>query len=124
MNRRLMILGFLGLVGLGAMPSQAMAYTARDYCREYTRTVTIGGRPEHAYGTACLQPDGQWLIVSEGGRAVYDRGRDSGPSRVIYIQDARKPYGYYKHPSYKKDSHRHHNHHHKKRYDDNDRHRW
>lgn len=123
MNRRLMILGFLGLVGLGAaMPSPAMAYTDRDYCREYTRTVTIGGRPEHAYGTACLQPDGQWLIVSEGGRqASYDRGRDSGPSRVIYIQDTRKPYGYYKYPSYKK--HDDHHHGHKRRYDDNDRHR-
>jgi len=29
--------------------------------REYTTTVTIGGRAHEAYGTACLQPDGSWL---------------------------------------------------------------
>lgn len=28
--------------------------------REYTTTVTIGGAPADAYGTACLQPDGSW----------------------------------------------------------------
>lgn len=36
-----------------------------EYCREYTRTVTIGGKITEAYGTACLQPDGSWKIVSE-----------------------------------------------------------
>ncbi|HAC59435.1 RT0821/Lpp0805 family surface protein [Parvibaculum sp.] len=34
------------------------------YCREYSQTVYIGGRPESAYGTACRQPDGSWQIVS------------------------------------------------------------
>jgi surface antigen len=29
-------------------------------CREYTMEATIGGRPEHVYGTACRQPDGSW----------------------------------------------------------------
>ncbi|MES1990268.1 MAG: RT0821/Lpp0805 family surface protein [Pseudomonadota bacterium] len=32
------------------------------YCREYTQTVNIGGRAEHAFGTACRQPDGSWQI--------------------------------------------------------------
>jgi surface antigen len=35
-----------------------------QYCREYTQTVTIGGKPQTSYGTACRQPDGQWKIVS------------------------------------------------------------
>jgi surface antigen len=26
--------------------------------------VTVGGRAEQAYGTACRQPDGSWQIVS------------------------------------------------------------
>jgi surface antigen len=30
------------------------------YCREYTTTVRIDGRPQQAYGTACRQPDGSW----------------------------------------------------------------
>lgn len=32
-------------------------------CREFQQTVTIGGRSEQAYGTACLQADGSWQIV-------------------------------------------------------------
>jgi hypothetical protein len=32
-------------------------------CREFQQTVTVGGRKEEAYGTACLQPDGSWQIV-------------------------------------------------------------
>lgn len=35
-----------------------------QYCREFTQTVTIGGKSEEAYGTACRQPDGTWKIVS------------------------------------------------------------
>ncbi|MFC7049644.1 hypothetical protein [Emcibacter nanhaiensis] len=34
------------------------------YCREFQQTVTIGGKSETAYGTACRQPDGQWEIIS------------------------------------------------------------
>lgn len=34
-----------------------------SYCREFQQTVTIGGKTERAYGTACRQPDGSWQIV-------------------------------------------------------------
>ncbi len=34
-----------------------------QYCREYQQTVTVGGRTEQAYGTACRQPDGSWKVV-------------------------------------------------------------
>ncbi len=34
------------------------------YCREYQTVITIGGRAEDAYGTACRQPDGSWEIVN------------------------------------------------------------
>ena len=34
------------------------------YCREYQQTVTVGGRTEQAYGTACRQPDGSWKVVN------------------------------------------------------------
>ena len=36
---------------------------AGNYCREYQTTVTIGGESQAAYGTACRQPDGSWMIV-------------------------------------------------------------
>lgn len=34
------------------------------YCREYTTNVLVNGQPVETYGTACLQPDGRWRIVS------------------------------------------------------------
>ncbi|MGB8274273.1 MAG: RT0821/Lpp0805 family surface protein [Alphaproteobacteria bacterium] len=33
------------------------------YCREYQQTVTVGGKSQEAYGTACRQPDGTWKVV-------------------------------------------------------------
>ena len=44
-------------------------YGATDgrYCREYQKTVTIGGRLEEVWGTACQQPNGDWQIVDERG---------------------------------------------------------
>ena len=35
------------------------------YCREYEQIVTIEGKKEKAYGTACRQPDGSWKIVNK-----------------------------------------------------------
>lgn len=32
-------------------------------CREFQQTVTIGGKTEQAYGTACMNPDGSWEVV-------------------------------------------------------------
>ena len=34
------------------------------YCREFQTEVTVGGKTERAYGTACRQPDGSWEIVN------------------------------------------------------------
>lgn len=33
------------------------------YCREFQQTLTVGGKTENAYGTACRQPDGSWEII-------------------------------------------------------------
>jgi hypothetical protein len=41
--------------------------TSGRYCREFQQKVTIGGKTEEAYGTACRQPDGTWEVVSTGG---------------------------------------------------------
>lgn len=57
-----------------------------DYCREYTRTVTIGSRREEAYGTACLQPDGQWRIVSEGDLRPVSYDNYVQTNRTVYVQ--------------------------------------
>lgn len=35
-----------------------------DYCREFQQSVTVGGKTEQAYGTACRQADGSWKVVN------------------------------------------------------------
>jgi surface antigen len=44
-------------------PMREGTSTTGEYCREFQQTVTIGGKTEDAYGTACRQPDGSWKIV-------------------------------------------------------------
>lgn len=34
------------------------------YCREYQSKVRIGNNVQDTYGTACMQPDGSWEIIS------------------------------------------------------------
>jgi len=46
-------------------PQPAYKTTEGEFCREYQQTVTIGGKTESAYGTACRQPDGSWKIVND-----------------------------------------------------------
>jgi surface antigen len=33
-------------------------------CREFQQEITVGGKVEQAYGTACLQADGAWKIIT------------------------------------------------------------
>jgi len=38
--------------------------TSGRYCREFQQEVSIGGKSEQAYGTACRNPDGSWEVIS------------------------------------------------------------
>ncbi len=67
-------------------------------CREYQRTVTIDGKTETAYGTACRQPDGTWktqgdLKSEDGGAATTTATKDSYP----YKGYPTRHYGHYGH---------------------------
>lgn len=44
-------------------PTREGTSQAGEYCREYQQSVTVGGKTEQAYGTACRQPDGSWRVV-------------------------------------------------------------
>lgn len=86
----------LVLSALGFVP-EAQAYS-NNYCREYTRTVYIGNRAQEAYGQACLQPNGDWMIVGEGlgndipnnvsnvQYIIRDNTRYITPNRVVYYE--------------------------------------
>ncbi|MBM3503362.1 MAG: glycine zipper 2TM domain-containing protein [Alphaproteobacteria bacterium] len=45
-------------------PTRTYQKASGEQCREFTQTVSVGGKSEQAYGTACRQPDGTWKIVS------------------------------------------------------------
>ena len=43
-------------------PVNVVQNDSGQYCREYTQTITVGGKQEEGYGMACRQPDGSWKI--------------------------------------------------------------
>lgn len=53
----------ISLLCLTVIALPAMA--DEPYCREYTKQAKIGGKMQEVYGTACMQPDGSWEIVSQ-----------------------------------------------------------
>ncbi len=74
--RKLILAGALLAPAMFVQPAQA-----GEYCREYTKSIGVGGRHEEGYGTACLQPDGSWAIILTG---------DSGsPGRLDDRKDLR-----------------------------------
>ena len=51
-------------------PASGVVYALRDgrdrygnHCREYQQNITVGGKTEPAYGTACRDGNGGWRIV-------------------------------------------------------------
>jgi surface antigen len=45
-------------------PMRTFESAGGQQCREYQQTITVGGRTEQGYGTACRQRDGSWKIAS------------------------------------------------------------
>ena len=43
-------------------PEQTVSDFDTRYCREYQKEVTIDGKTQQTFGTACRQPDGTWRI--------------------------------------------------------------
>ncbi len=43
-------------------PQPAYQTASNQTCREFQQTITVGGKQESGYGTACRQPDGSWQI--------------------------------------------------------------
>jgi surface antigen len=79
-------------------------------CREYVTTIIIDGEEEEGYGTACRQPDGTWMIVSdepaaieEGGQTVVQGGEPVYTDHAVnpvYLYPYGYPYWYYDYPYY------------------------
>ncbi len=48
----------------GSFTPKKVTETERGYCREFTQQITVAGKTQQGYGTACRQPDGTWKIVN------------------------------------------------------------
>jgi len=46
-------------------PTRTVYNDAGQPCREFQQTITVGGKTETAYGTACRDADGNWRIVND-----------------------------------------------------------
>jgi surface antigen len=44
-------------------PTKTYQTASGQYCREFQQSITVGGKTEEGFGTACRQPDGSWRIV-------------------------------------------------------------
>ena len=44
-------------------PQPAYQEASGRHCREFQQAITVAGKTESAYGTACRQPDGTWRII-------------------------------------------------------------
>jgi hypothetical protein len=116
-HKYILIAALAAIPLLFAQPAEA---SRGDYCREFTKTIRVGGNLESGYGRACLMPDGSWQIVSTHGslepheifprdihrrivyRDNYYAPRYYQPPRVVYYQPGRH-YGHYKHKKHWRD---------------------
>ncbi len=44
-------------------PTKTFQNTQGQHCREFQQIISVGGKQEKAYGTACRMPDGHWQIM-------------------------------------------------------------
>lgn len=116
--KKKLITSILTLAAGLAITNTALA--DEPYCREFTQDVTIGGKVKKSYGTACMQPNGAWKIISgdvsfdEPVKTKVKHARRAEnvyvvPSRVIVVPvPAYRPYAI---RAKYKNRHNHHNHH-------------
>jgi surface antigen len=64
-------------------------------CREFQRSIVIGGRQELGYGTACRQPDGTWHTVATQRAAAPVERRTT-----VYVREVPRPRYTPYYPSY------------------------
>lgn len=95
------------IAGIGMIPFLYAVSAKAEYgpCREYSKTISIGGRLEVGYGRACRQPDGAWEVMGlsagneDSRRVVGEYIRDDlyarGERRVIFID---RPVAVYEEP--------------------------
>jgi hypothetical protein len=77
----------------------APAPTAQN-CREFQKTVIVGGKQQQAYGTTCQQPDGSWQIASSPEAGAPPVAAAAPPYVVAPYPVYPYPPPYYAYPPY------------------------
>jgi surface antigen len=77
-------------------PVRTFAGDRRQPCREFITTITINGKQQQGYGTACRQSNGTWHVASD--RPPAARQQAIVPSRPVYVYQP--PERYYVSPPY------------------------
>lgn len=72
-------------------PVRTFTSSSGTPCREFQRSLTVGGKTEVRFGTACRKPDGVWIIKSS--RYAYRDGRY--PDDHYHDPYWDYPYGYH-----------------------------
>jgi hypothetical protein len=91
---RILLAGLATALLAFSMPGPAQAYDnwRNPSCQDFTRTTYYtGGRFLITHGTACVQRDGTWRVVSEEGPIL----RPSIRERVVYTPQPYFGFGYY-----------------------------
>lgn len=70
-------------MGIGGISD---AEANHPYCREFQQTVAINGGLHKTTGTACMQPDGSWDVISQDRPRQLDTERSIRPGR--YVNDS------------------------------------
>lgn len=85
--RKILVLVLGATMVMGLPVAEAMA----AHCREFTRTIRVGGKLQEGVGTACLQEDGSWRMQS--GEVIEQEIAWNEPrERVIYVDRERPVY--------------------------------
>ena len=78
-----------------SVPIRTFQNSSGQPCREFITTITIGGREEQGYGTACRQPDGSWQLAPE----AEPTGSVQEPPSRTEVTSYVAPANYYVYPS-------------------------
>ena len=71
-------------------PTHTFQNQKGQYCREYQQTVTVAGKQQQVYGTACRQPDGSWQISNAA--PASPRSEVKQEKRVVVQEPVYVPY--------------------------------
>lgn len=107
----------------GALVFFASTTARAEYCREFTQTIRVGNQKQEGVGTACMQADGSWQIVSPA--RIH---AEAPPPQTIIIHEpprrVYRPRPVYYGITWKEPRYRYHRHHHDHGRDYGRRGRW